>query len=304
MKVAKLIWDHGRRFRELLGLDVEATPVLTSWERIAAAKAETATAKAAKVKAEAAEVAMKAERDRVQNAHRMQQQRQTNAKEAAKAKIKKEVAKLKAAQKDRQKMWRKETRAKLEKAATTKAEVKAAADKALRAQQVSKARERARAVEADAKAAKKAKADKKAAEAKVKDLKIRLDEVMEEVEAPESPETDDEPAAKQGRRDERGRFEAGPWQDRVLEWGQLGRAVPPSTINRNITEMMMVYAKEKVVPHSCERQMRKLRTEVTIAGEMIAALRVALCIRIISFGRRASTRSAAPQRPMHGGVKK
>ena len=79
VKVAKLIWDHGRRFRELLGLDVEATPVLTSWERIAAAKAETATAKAAKVKAEAAEVAMKAERDRVQNAHRlsdrMQQQR-------------------------------------------------------------------------------------------------------------------------------------------------------------------------------------------------------------------------------------
>ena len=62
------------------------------------------------------------------------------------------------------------------------------------------------------------------------------------------------------------------------------------TINRNITEVLTLYAKEKVVPMACERQMRKLRTEVTIAGEMIAALRVALCVRIISFGFDESTK--------------
>ena len=54
--------------------------------------------------------------------------------------------------------------------------------------------------------------------------------------------------------------------------------------------MLTVYAKEKVTPLACERQMRKLRGEVTIAGEMIAALRVALCTRIISFGFDESTK--------------
>ena len=92
------------------------------------------------------------------------------------------------------------------------------------------------------------------------------------------------------RRDEDGRFRADPWQHRVLEWAQLARGVAPSTINRNISEVLTLFASEEVVPLACERQMRKLRTEVTIAGEMIAALRVALCTRIISFGFDESTK--------------
>ena len=61
-----------------------------------------------------------------------------------------------------------------------------------------------------------------------------LEERREAEEAPESPATDDDeaPATKQGRRDKRGRFEADPWQSRVLEWSQLARGVPPTTINR------------------------------------------------------------------------
>ena len=65
-------------------------------------------------------------------------------------------------------------------------------------------------------------------------------------------------------------------------WSELARGVPPSTINRNITEVLTLYASEEIVPLACERHMRKLRGEVTIAGKMIAAIRVALCTLIIA----------------------
>jgi hypothetical protein len=61
---------------------------------------------------------------------------------------------------------------------------------------------------------------------------------------------------------------------RVLKWAQLGRRTPPSAVNSNITEVLMVYAKEAAVPQPCEKQLRRMRGECTIAGEMIAALRV------------------------------
>ena len=95
---------------------------------------------------------------------------------------------------------------------------------------------------------------------------------------------------KVARRDEDGRFRVDPWQHRVLEWAQLARGVAPSTINRNITEVLTLYASEKMVPLASEKMMRRMRIEVTIAGEMIAALRVALCVRIISFGFDESTK--------------
>ena len=91
------------------------------------------------------------------------------------------------------------------------------------------------------------------------------------------------PPPKERTVDKRGCFQAEPWQQRVLEWShELARGVPPSTINRNITEVLTLYASEEIVPLACERQMRKLRGEVTIAGKMIAAIRVALCTLIIA----------------------
>ena len=39
-----------------------------------------------------------------------------------------------------------------------------------------------------------------------------------------------------------GRFDVAPWIQRPLIWAQLGRRVPPSTINANITEVIRAYA--------------------------------------------------------------
>ena len=131
---------------------------------------------------------------------------------------------------------------------------------------------------------------------KLQDAQGQADELRDEVEQlkeellHQQKRCSEKQEPKVARRDEDGRFRADPWQHRVLEWAQLARGVAPSTINRNITEVLTLFASEEVVPLACERQMRKLRTEVTIAGEMIAALRVALCNRIISFGFDESTK--------------
>ena len=131
---------------------------------------------------------------------------------------------------------------------------------------------------------------------KLQDAQGQADELRDEVEQlkeellHQQKRCSEKQEPKVARRDEDGRFRADPWQHRVLEWAQLARGVAPSTINRNISEVLTLFASEEVVPLACERQMRKLRTEVTIAGEMIAALRVALCTRIISFGFDESTK--------------
>ena len=49
---------------------------------------------------------------------------------------------------------------------------------------------------------------------------------------------EEEPPAKCGRRDERGRFEAEPWQARWPKWAQICRRVPTSAINANVTEVL------------------------------------------------------------------
>ena len=48
--------------------------------------------------------------------------------------------------------------------------------------------------------------------------------------------------------------------------------------------MLRVYAPGAFAPQPCEQQLRKMRGELTIAGECIAAYRVAACLRILSFG--------------------
>ena len=161
----------------------------------------------------------------------------------------------------------------------------AEADKAKRAKEVSAARARARAVESSAKLSAKRLRRLKKAEAELSELRQELDAVAEE-----SEESEEEQEHKSARRGNNGRFQAEPWQQRVLKYAQIGRGVAPSTISANITEVLTIYAAEAVVPQPCVRQMKKLRTEVAIAGEMIAALRVALAIRIISFGFDESTK--------------
>lgn len=277
MYVAELIHRHGCALRKALKLEAEQVP--TAHERAVAAEARV--------------VELESERESLQQTLRRAVDAKRKASMALKGKVAiKRAAVLAAREKakaqvkaEEERLAKKAERA-LEKA-VERLEEEQASDKKKRAKEVYDARERARVVENAAKAYGKTLKRAQKAEGEVQDLKIQLDELMEQEELPASPETDDEPAS---RRDERGRFRADPWQQRVLEWSQLARGVPPSTINRNITEVLTLYASEEMVPLACERQMRKLRGEVTIAGEMISALRVALCTRIISFGFDESTK--------------
>ena len=93
-----------------------------------------------------------------------------------------------------------------------------------------------------------------------------------------------------GRRDERGRYEAEWYQLRVLKWAQLARRVPVGAIGQNINDVLRVIAPELNVVQATERQLQLMRTEVTIAGEALAAFRVALAKRILSFGFDESTK--------------
>ena len=166
VKVAKLIKDHGREFRRLLLLDSQSTPVPTSTERIAAAKAEAAAAKAEAVAAKAEAAKAKAAAAKIQDAHRKMKERQKGQREAAKVKAANHAKVQKEAQKAREKQWRTAMRAKLQEAAQAKAEASVVEELAKQREKISKARARARAVESDAKLSKKRLARAQTAEAK------------------------------------------------------------------------------------------------------------------------------------------
>ena len=134
----------------------------------------------------------------------------------------------------------------------------------------------------------------RACERKIGRLEKTIEKMEEEDsdEAPESPEPDepDEPASKISRRDERGRFTGIPWEVRPLIYGQHARRTPPSAINANITQVLKVFAEEKVIPLPALDELRRMRGELTVAGEAMAAMRVALAKRIMSFGFDESTK--------------
>ena len=157
--------------------------------------------------------------------------------------------------------------------------------------QLQKARARARDKEDSAALSQKRLKRAKLAEKAVLALQTELDEMAESESDDESEEEEEAPATVQhSRRDERGRFGAQDWRLRPMQWGQLARRTPPTAINANISEVLRVYAPNAVVPQPCERQLQKMRGEVTIAGECIAAFRVAGCARILSFGWDESTK--------------
>ena len=171
--------------------------------------------------------------------------------------------------------------------------------------QVARSRKRARTVEGAAQLSGKRLRRAQQAETKLKELKQQLDEV-EELQADmdrtdEADETDEAVAGKEGRgkglkrtaarRDARGRLMPMSMRLRVLIWSQLARRVVPSAVARNIHEVVAAYAAEGCdEPMPTERQIGKMRGELAIAGEAIAALRIARAIRIISFGLDESTK--------------
>ena len=157
-----------------------------------------------------------------------------------------------------------------------------------------KARARAREVESEAQSSRKRLKRAQQAEGLLKRMRKELDALQKEAASDVDSSVDsddDEPrTSKRGRRDERGRFEAESWRLRWLKWSQIARRVPTSAINANITEVLSVYAPEEVTPQHCERAIRAMRIECTIAGEALNAWRFATARRIISFGEDESTK--------------
>lgn len=104
-----------------------------------------------------------------------------------------------------------------------------------------------------------------------------------------------------GARNLGGRFGAHPYQIRIIAYGQLARRVAPAVIAENIADALQVLLPPgpKWALPSVDL-LRKMRTELTIAGETIAALRIAQCKRVLSFGFDESSKkqvsAAAPAR--------
>ena len=279
---ARLLKSHGPTLRRLLKLDETCESVPSAVEELQAAQAAQA--------ALAAELAVQVKaKIKIVDAHRkLKEARKKSRKAVSTARVeerkKAAEAKKAALQIERQKMLERIMAAReriYDRAMSDMEELKAKLERGL-----SKARARARAVEGSAKLSAKRLRRAKNAESVVSDLRKQLDDVMEEM------ETEDEGSGSSdtGRRDARGRFEAGDWRLRPIEWGQLSRRVPPAAVGANVRDVLRVHAPDVEYAEPTERQIRMRRMELTVAGECIANFRVAKSLRIISFGSDESTK--------------
>jgi len=286
LKVAALIKEHGPELRKLLRLDVPAEEVLSAVE-------ELEQKNALLVEKEVLLAEKAADLLRVQARHRMaaaQVQQHVRAKrewkqaqaalfaerlKEAKARTKEQAVKKLAERGERQN----------EKLATEYEE-----EVTKLKESVARARALKRAAVSGAGQAHKRLKRAQLAEGLLKRAREQLEEA--EAEQPElnSDSDEGESTRKLGRREANGRFATAPWQVTPLIWAQLGRRVSPSAVNANITDVLSAFAPGEQVPLPCEREMKKKRGELTVAGEAIAAFRVAKCKRIISFGWDESTK--------------
>ena len=130
----------------------------------------------------------------------------------------------------------------------------------------------------------------KLAEGALQKLQSTLGEEESEDEDESRAETSEESDEEEGssekparaQRDARGRFQAMPYKTRILIWAELSRRVAPSAVAANIVDVLLSYAPEVDAVLPCEREIKKMRGELTIASEAIASFRVALSKRIIS----------------------
>ena len=309
-----LIKQHGAELRELLQNDWPREALPSSEERNAALEA-------ANVQLIAQRDAAQCEANRGRNAHRMAAVRLTKAHKATaeakrqgaedvactkvlftagakKSKPKRQRVKTKSVVDARKASERKSKEERMARAREWRArnleKMKANAEREVAVnvadltKKVAAARKRARKVEKAAKSSGKRLRRAKVAEHALKELQASLEEGPEE-EAEE--EEEEARTCEKSRRDARGRYREMAYQLRVIIWAQLARRVPPSAVHANISDVLQ-YSDETdyVPPLPCERTLQKMRGELTIASEAIAAFRVALCKRIISFGWDESTK--------------
>ena len=280
--VAQLIGRDGSELRRAMRGELDHRP--SAAEELAHTRTALKEEKEARKKA-AADLQL------VKDAHRKLKERAKEQRTEARKKAKTE--KKTALEKERKafKARVKDARARLIQKAREKATAEAAAEKKVLAQRLAKARARARLVEGNAKRVPGLLKRAQGAEKAVKELQATLEE-EEETEDEESEDEDDEsmPTAVKGRRDSRGRYLALPYKVRVLIWAELSRRVAPSAVASNISDVIGALAPQQEMPLPCETEIGRMRGELTIASEAIAAFRVALSKRIISFGWDESTK--------------
>ena len=263
----------GIALRKLLKLDVPLAEVPTIEMELAEAQAEAMRVPKLVV-----------ERDRARDSHRKAQARAKTKCRAATDARKAKRRKLAGVSKQEVQKRRKQAaaaRVKIQAAEAAKAAAKVAADMAAMKVRLAKARKRARDAEGSAKLSGKRLKRAQTAERNARNLQAAMEEMADREEEEGS---DDGEPAESSRRDARGRFKALPDTLRVLVWSQLGRRVAPTTVHANISDAIGALAPEEGITLPCERSINKMRGELTIASEAIAAFRVALCKRIVSFG--------------------
>ena len=289
--VAALVKRKGVELRKLLRLDAAASPPPTREQQHAALVrradlAELCTATEVKRR--------KVADNKVSQYGKRLKLKSKAATDARRAEHKK-MAKLSAKQKKEVMARARAARAKVQEAMRKKAEEAAAKaseaeTKKLR-ERLKRARARARAVESAAKENQRNLKRAKVAEAALAEAVKELQETLEE-EPEEEEDSDEEDAAavESSRRDARGRWKAMPQKLRVLIWAELARRVAPSAVASNIFDAITAYAPDAELQVPCQRVVAQMRGELTVASEAIAAFRVALCKRIISFGWDESTK--------------
>ena len=85
-----------------------------------------------------------------------------------------------------------------------------------------------------------------------------------------------------------GRWQAEDFEMRELKLAQLARGVPPSKVDANLQDIFGKLGLD--VPGVSDRWAREMRGEVTIAGEAMAAYKLASCQRVLCFGWDESTK--------------
>jgi hypothetical protein len=101
------------------------------------------------------------------------------------------------------------------------------------------------------------------------------------------------------RRDEAGRFQAEAPEVRAVRWAQLARGVAQSTVSHNIADIIALLIPGLQLPAVDESTSKRMRAEVTLAGEAMAAWKFAAshasaCSR--SAGMRARSSATASSR--------
>ena len=286
LDVATLVKKHGPELRKLLRLDVPAEEVLSPVEELELRTEECAELREQREKDKAELIREKAGRrvaaTRLQeHVHAKRAWRKAKAAlfaerlAAAKALLKEKAAKDLAERGERQN----------EKLAKEYEE-----DVTRLKRATTKARARARGTADEAAASQKRLVRAQLAEGLLKRARKQLEEAEAEQQELDSDSEDGESPQKKGRREANGRFAAAPWELSPLIWAQLGRRTAPSAINANITDVLVAFAADQEVPLPCEREIKKKRGELAIAGEAMAAFRFAKAKRIIGFGFDESTK--------------